>query len=407
MSDLLDEEKALNADTSPKSPTPPRGSGANPKLFIVFGVLFAAVLILVAAGIIRYRSNPPVSSSAHDMKKTQEVSASSAIDRINHNTMYGSLNKQIDTNHQQNTQKNSTLPPKMETLHVPAQNLQPSGLLGHNDYEQAVKSPIAVINNFNNANQIQHTTKPVSEKTMTHPSISLPSIPRQNTYAVQNMQKEKAAFLKRSGNTSSNHYINSQLTKPLSPYEAMAGTLISATLMTGINSDLPGEMIATVSRNVYDTVTGNYLLIPQGTKVIGVYDSQMAYGQERVLMAWSRLIFPNGTSFDLQGMPGVDLAGMSGIHDLVNNHYVQIFGSALMFSLFGAAGQLSQPKQASTNTLTNQQIIYGAIGQQMSQTGAQLVQKNINIQPTLEIRSGANFNILLTRDMILPALYQG
>jgi type IV secretion system protein TrbI len=117
-----------------------------------------------------------------------------------------------------------------------------------------------------------------------------------------------------------------------------AGTIIPATLVTGINSDLPGTMIGKVRRNVYDTVTGNYLLIPQGTTLIGNYDSKVVFGQSRVLIVWSRLIFPNGSSFDLQGMPGVDLTGMAGLHDQVDNHYKRIFGSALLFSVFGAAG---------------------------------------------------------------------
>ena len=180
--------------------------------------------------------------------------------------------------------------------------------------------------------------------------------------------------------------------------------MLPATLQTGIQSDLPGTIIAKIRQDVFDTKTGNYLLIPQGATLIGVYDSQVAYGQERVLIAWQRLIFPNGVSQNLEGQAGVDLMGLAGLQDKVNHHYFRVFSSAVMFSLFGAAAQLSQP-QTNNNGLSPQQIVAGAMGQQLSETGAQLVARNMNIQPTLTIRPGANFNVLLARDLVLPGPY--
>lgn len=230
-----------------------------------------------------------------------------------------------------------------------------------------------------------------------------PAIPQGqiNHYDAQNGQSQKIAFLQSSANK--NDVINSQLQIPVSKYELMAGTIIPATLVTGINSDLPGTITAKVSRDIYDTATGNYLLIPQGTTILGAYDSQVTYGQSRVLIAWQRLIFPNGDSFDLSAMPGADLSGMAGLTDEVDHHYTRIFGSALLMSVFGAAGQLSQPQDS--KQMSNAQIIYGAIGQELSQTSSRLIAKNMNIQPTIQIRSGANFNVLLTRDMVLPNRY--
>jgi len=227
--------------------------------------------------------------------------------------------------------------------------------------------------------------------------------PTINAYQTQNSQSKKIAFLKQS-HQKTKTLIESTLQKPLSPYEINAGTIIPATLMTGIHSSLPGALIAKVRRDIFDSVSGNYLLIPQGTTLIGQYDSQVSYGQSRVLIVWSRLIFPNGSSFDLQGMPGADLTGMAGLHDKVDHHYARLFGSALLFSLFGASGQLSQPKNNSSQPST-QQILYAAIGQQLSQTAMQLMEKNMNIQPTLKIRPGMRFNVLLTRDMVLPQPY--
>ena len=270
----------------------------------------------------------------------------------------------------------------------------------------ALSSPISVLNNFQGTSASANNNTSANAAPLT---INMPSATNTDkttdSYQAQNGQDQKTAFLQANQSSSSNFYLSSQLTKPVSPYEVKAGTIIPATLVTGIDSDLPGEIIAEVSQNVYDTVTGNYLLIPQGTRVIGVYDSKVAYGQSRVLIAWSRLIYPNGDSFDLQGQPGADLMGMAGLEDQVNNHYVRIFGSAVAFSLFGALGQLSQPQQSQNASPSNAQIIYGAIGQNMTQAGIQLTEKNMNIQPTITIRPGANFNILLTRDMVLPGAY--
>ncbi len=275
--------------------------------------------------------------------------------------------------------------------------------LSDGDFKQGGEAEISVYRNIiPDLNQ-----RDAQDNTEVHGvNESLPGTTAKMTddYSAQNAQLEKTAFLKASPSTEQDT-ISSALQKPRSPYEIKAGTLIPATLMTGINSDLPGTIIAKVRSDVFDTATGNYLLIPQGTTLLGVYDSQVAYGQSRVLIAWSRLIFPNGDSFDLAGQPGVDLIGMAGLHDLVDNHYLRLFGSALLFSTFGAAGQLSQPENA-TGQLTTQQTIYSAIGQQLTQTGAQLAQKNMNIQPTIEIRPGSNFNVLLSRDIILPMSYR-
>lgn len=233
--------------------------------------------------------------------------------------------------------------------------------------------------------------------------LQLPQLTHVNAYREQNQQSEKSNFLNVAAK-SKNSMIRSHTQVAKSPYTLQAGTILPATLQTGINSGLPGTIIAKVRRDVFDSVTGNYLLVPQGSTLIGTYDSQVAYGQKRVLIAWSRLIFPNGISQNLEGQQGVDLMGLAGLHDKVDNHYIRLFGSALMFSVFGAAAQLSQPQATGTN-LSPQQIVAGAIGQQLSQTGAQMVAKNMNIQPTLNIRPGANFNVLLARDLILSGPY--
>lgn len=138
----------------------------------------------------------------------------------------------------------------------------------------------------------------------------------------------KQAFVDRAtdpANTSTN-----RLQPPGSPYQVMAGTIIPAALVTGINSDLPGQVIASVTEPIYDTATGRYLLIPQGTRLIGRYDSQVSFGQRRVLLVWTRLIMPDTSSIALDRLPGIDAAGYSGLEDGVDWHWDRILmGAAL------------------------------------------------------------------------------
>jgi type IV secretion system protein VirB10 len=397
----------------------PKGIGLNKKTFAIFGSILVGVFIIffLIALVSRYNDehgsdNNPTSQAQLSNGGSGNSSAASLIDKLNKDQNYG-------------VQADLGGPPQTKTVIEKSGNNHqvvstPQNLddgLTPKEFSQGAKSPLSVSiqgsQNTSNYNKVRLQRNPANDETasvanaaknaLNNLSSMSASGPYGENYQQQNQQPEKTAFLQNKKGKDK-FYLDSKLTKPKSPYEVKAGTIIPATLQTGIDSDLPGQITAKVSRNVYDTVTGNYLLIPQGTTVIGVYDSQVAYGQSRVLIAWSRLIFPNGDSFDLQGQPGADLAGMAGLHDLVDNHYFRIFGSALLFSVFGAAGQLSQPQQTNS-VLSNQQIIYGAIGQEMSQVGAKMIQKNMNIQPTLNIRPGTQFNILLTRDMVLPEPY--
>ena len=211
-------------------------------------------------------------------------------------------------------------------------------------------------------------------------------------------------------NAGNDDYLGSVLHNPVSPYELQAGSVIPAVLITGVNSDLAGQMIAQVTENIYDSISGNNLLVPQGTKVIGVYDSKIAYGQERVLVAWKRLIFPNGQSLDLNGMEGADLSGYAGFQDTVDNHYSKIFGSVILMSMLSSGAQLSQSndnqnnQNNSNNVNSNQsvnQIVAQSLGTNIANTGNSILQKDLNIQPTLKIRAGYQFNIMVTKDMVL------
>ena len=221
--------------------------------------------------------------------------------------------------------------------------------------------------------------------------------------------KDKEAFFTRAGRDES--WILPHERMAGQPLEIKTGAVIPAVMVTGVNSDLPGNIIAQVSQNVWDTANGRQLLIPQGAKLFGVYDSRVVYGQERVLVAWNRLIFPDGSAFTLGAMPGSDMAGYAGYTDEVNNHYLRIFGSAVLMSLIsgGMAYTMDTMSGNSTNSLnstpTMQQEMAAALAAQLGQTTMQLLQKNLNIKPTLEIRPGYQFNVIVTKDLVFQKPY--
>lgn len=213
-----------------------------------------------------------------------------------------------------------------------------------------------------------------------------------------NLQVRKETFLAQAKPSS---YLPYQKEAPLSPFEVKQGTVIPALMITGINSDLPGQIIAQVSQNVFDSVTGQKLLIPQGTKIVGSYDSFVALGQERALVAWRRLIFPDGKSLELLNMAGADQAGFAGFSDQVNNHYLRTFTGAILLSLIGSGYQLSQPAQRVGDQVTANSIIAAQMGQQLSQVSGEMIRRNLDLQPTIEIRPGYRFNVMVNKDMIL------
>ena len=214
-----------------------------------------------------------------------------------------------------------------------------------------------------------------------------------------NMQARKEEFQQTSRTYGySSEFRRSQLT----PYEVRVGSIIPGVMISGINSDLPGQIVAQVSQNVRDTRTGQHILIPQGSRLIGTYDSQVAMGQERVMVAWHRIQFPDSSTLELGNMGGVDPAGYAGFTDQVNNHYWRIFGNATLLSMIGAGAQLSQAEgdNDSGDPTANQQLA-AELGRQWGQVGQEVVSRNLNIQPTLEIRPGYQFNIMVNKDLIL------
>lgn len=207
------------------------------------------------------------------------------------------------------------------------------------------------------------------------------------------------AFLR--GRTDPDIYLPHTRMAPLSDKEIKAGTVIPGVMIGGINSGLPGQIIGQVRQNVYDSATGQHLLIPAGARLVGTYESNIARGQDRALVAWQRIIYPDGSSLSLDMMPGADVSGFSGFEDKVNNHYARTFVNAFMLSLFSSGIQLSQP-QATGNQYDSQQVLAAEIGRQLGQVGMEMIRRDMDIQPTIEVRPGYRFNIMVTKDMILP-----
>jgi type IV secretory pathway VirB10-like protein len=219
-----------------------------------------------------------------------------------------------------------------------------------------------------------------------------------------NRQAEKHAFRQQNGWTSG-AYVTDRLAAPLSPYELKAGSIIPATLITAINSDLPGEVVAQVRENVYDTVTGNHLLVPQGSRLLARVDSAISYGQERVLLCWSRLIRPDGSSINLECAPGVDLAGQAGFADQVDNHWRKLITGVVLSSLLSATTQAVAGSTQGFQPSLPQLWAAGAAGE-VNAVGQQFTKKNLGIQPTIKIRAGFGVNVLVSKDLIL-APYRG
>lgn len=234
-------------------------------------------------------------------------------------------------------------------------------------------------------------------------SLSIPTTAQAPSQNGPTLSRHEA-FANASGDqqTASAH----RLEAPASPYSVLAGTVISAALVTGLNSDLPGQVIATVTAPVYDTVTGRTLLIPQGARLLGIYDSQTAFGDIRALVVWTRLILPNGRSVTLDRLPGVDAQGFAGVADGVDGHWRRLVGGAAVSSLLGVGAELASPQ---TNRSDGQIVIAARNGVQdtVNQVGQELTRRNLDIKPTIKIRPGFPLRVLVSRDLVLEPYVAG
>lgn len=219
----------------------------------------------------------------------------------------------------------------------------------------------------------------------------VPSAPGEPATAV-GTRKEQFASAQSSGG----HLNSGSLVAPLSPNSLLAGSVIAASLITGLNSDLPGMVTAQVTQNVFDTVTGSILLVPQGARLIGKYDSVVAFGQRRALVIWHRLILPDGSSLQLDNMPATDAGGYAGLADKVDFHTWTLLKGVGVATMLGVGSELSISGESDIV-----QAIRGSAQSNAARAGDQITQRNLDIQPTITIRSGAPVRVLVTRDLIL------
>lgn len=213
-----------------------------------------------------------------------------------------------------------------------------------------------------------------------------------------NHQSEREAFLTHAAAVEP--YLSKPLLDPISKYELKAGSIIAGALVTAIDTDLPGEVIGQVTENVYDTASGNYLLIPQGSKLLGRYQSLVSNGQNRVLLVWQRLICPNGNSIVLEGMPGTDEAGTAGLRDKVDYHLDKLAQAAALTTALAYAGNLARDPQNRRGN-GGSDVIGDAVAQQANRVGERILEKELDVQPTITVRPGWPLRVLVNKDMIL------
>lgn len=211
----------------------------------------------------------------------------------------------------------------------------------------------------------------------------------------QNDQQRKNDFLNQA--EAQSIYNDHALQTPASPYEVMAGTVISASLLTGLDSDLPGLVTAQVTDAVRDSISGQTLLIPQGSKLIGSYDSVVAFGQSRALVAWQRIVMPDGSSIQIDNLPATDAAGYAGLEDEVDYHTWTLLKGIAMSTLLGVGTQVTFGSGQSNLV----QAIQQSTQQSANQAGQRIVEKDLNIQPTLKIRPGWPLRVIVHKDLIL------
>jgi type IV secretion system protein VirB10 len=220
-----------------------------------------------------------------------------------------------------------------------------------------------------------------------------------------NGQSEKLDFLlKDGGGRTPQGYSDNTRMPQVARLELKAGTVIPGLLITGLNSDLPGAVLGQVSANVYDSATGNYVLIPQGSRIMGAYDSKVSHGQKRIGIVWNRIIYPDGSSLNISGSPGTDLAGYSGIKGRVDNHYGQLLSAAFFSSVFAGAADIATGGRNNSNSGNESKSIRDVIvetaGAEIAAIGAKMADRALDIQPTIKIKPGQRFNVMVQQDVV-------
>ncbi|HAU0227403.1 TPA: TrbI/VirB10 family protein [Legionella pneumophila] len=402
----------LSPDTSPqKLQTSGVKRVNNMPLFIAIGILTIFVVLIALVAQKRAHAQNEVSEPVK-LKSSKKNILSLANDVVSH---YQS--GMIKPPTQSTVKEESTSMPlpkeqnQLSKLDMPVQEVPDSEIERirqekTQDFEEAVKAKTTVMVDDTqlhpNDNQKNHDASV---------SIDVANTFKAHLQKLQGMQNARPTPQTLGGQENeSRWHLNSRLESPNSRYELRAGGVIPGVMVSGISSELPGQIIGQVSQNVYDTATGRHLLIPQGTKLIGIYSNEVGFGQNSVLVAWQRLVYPDGKSLDIGSMPGADSAGMAGFRDQVDHHYARIYGSALLMSaIVGGitySQSLNQNSQVGYNQPTAGNVLSQALGQQLGEVTSQLVSKNLNVSPTVNVRPGYRFNVIVVKDLTFKKPYR-
>jgi type IV secretory pathway VirB10-like protein len=379
----------------------------------LFLVLFGAVILLIGFAIVvsfhvPLKSKNQVTKTAVEIKATSPLPISDLIKDLPVSYQEAEKIKQYQIT------KNDILPQKVqdELNYLKAQQIELQQklmlLTVKSNYNVDDRSAAQVQQAKNSLLFFSSVPPQSEEREFNKPSITMGNVQKNKDgsdstgYDQQNMQEQKIKFLEPSAE-SEDIYDLHNITKPISPYEVQAGTLVPAVLITGINTSLPGDVVAQVRQDVYDTVSGRYLLIPKGSRLLGNYDSRVSYGQRRVLIAFIRIIRPDGSSILLTKSGGADLQGGAGMEGNVDNHWLKILGAATLSTVLsiGAGVASDNSYQAHSDYPSAKQGAILGAATSINQTGQTLVERNINIQPTLSIPPGFRFNIIVQKDMVL------
>jgi type IV secretory pathway VirB10-like protein len=249
-----------------------------------------------------------------------------------------------------------------------------------------------------------HTPEPSEAPDLGYPAW--PSLEGLTGEKDQPKYAQKAHFIRHGAEEWPGGYLQDGRKNPLTRYELKTGSVIPAVMISGINSDLPGQILAQVSEDIYDTATGRHLLIPQGSKVVGTYDNEVAFAQNRALVVWTKLIFPDASQVNLEGMPGADPSGYAGFRDKVNRHVGRRIGAALMMSVFNFAYEASRQQTQGPVGFQPESAVTAAVGQSIAELGKQMVEREMDVPNTLEIRPGYRFNVMVNKDIAFQSPYR-
>jgi type IV secretion system protein VirB10 len=190
---------------------------------------------------------------------------------------------------------------------------------------------------------------------------------------------------------------DARLVDPISPYTLLTGSVVPAALITGVRSDIPGQVLAQVTQDVHDSLTGRYILIPKGSRLIGQYDNMISFGQSRILLVWSRLILPNGKSLVLDKASAADARGFAGLADSVDNHWAAVVNAAAISTLLGMGPQTGDTQSDSDLV----RALRDGAADSINRAGQRIVERQLDVQPTITIRAGMPVRVILSRDLIL------